>query len=305
MNAVITAGIKRALLAAGYYTRRLRAGQFPGVAVLCYHGVRDDAWPRATMMFENLHVRASELDAHCRLLRDMCHPISLREWRAAGSAGAPLPPRPVLLTFDDGYRSVFTLARPILQRYGIPAVVFLCSEPIERRQWFWHDAVARACGEAAVERLKAAPFAEWHRLREQCARHAEDDEPHAPLTIDEVQTLARDGGFEIAGHTAAHAILSRATAAQQRAQITDNVLRLAAWTGTPVTAFAYPNGRPQEDYTDETVDLVRKGGIDAAFTTRHGFSRPDEPTLERSRFFMLAGVSAGELAHRLDRSWRR
>jgi peptidoglycan/xylan/chitin deacetylase (PgdA/CDA1 family) len=305
MNAAVTSRIKRALLAAGYYRIRLRANRFPGVAVLCYHGVRDDHWPSGTMVFENLHVRARELEAHCRLLRQTCHPISLREWRAARAGDAALPARPVLLTFDDGYRTVFTLARPILQRYDIPAVAFVCSEPVEQRQWFWHDAVGREHGEAAAARAKTLPFAAWQRLREQCAKRAADDDPHAPLTIGDVHALARDGCVEVAGHTAAHAILARASRSEQHAQITDNKLRLEAWTGTPVHAFAYPNGQPREDYTSETVELVRESGVDTAFTTRHGFALPDEPTLERSRFFMLAGVSAAELAHRLTRSWRR
>ena len=43
---------------------------FPGVAVLCYHGVRADAWPPGTIPFEPLHVRAAELEGHCRLIRE-------------------------------------------------------------------------------------------------------------------------------------------------------------------------------------------------------------------------------------------
>jgi len=305
MRTLLTREAKRTLLCAGYYARRLRADRFPGVAVLCYHGVRDDRWAAGTMVFEDLHVRAGELEAHCRLLRETCQPISLTDWRTALRNGSSLPARPVLVTFDDGYRTVFTLARPLLQRYGIPAAVFVCSQPVERRRLFWHDAVAQACGEPEVQRLKAAPFNQWQTSCEQYAREAAGDDPHAPLTAAEVRALAATAGIEIGAHTVAHPILARASRAEQREQIQRNKTVLEQWTGGAVTAFAYPNGRPEVDYTKDTVELVKESGFALAFTTRHGFAGTAEPALEHSRFLMLAGISAAELAHRLCHSWRR
>ncbi len=295
--------MKAVLLAGGHYGRRLASDRFPGVAVLCYHGVRaDDAAPGA-MPFEGLHVRASELEVHCRLVRETCHPISIAEWRAALNGGPPLGDRPVLITFDDGYRSVLTLACPILERHGIPAVAFVCSDPAEGHRLLWYDAVARACGEAEVERIKAAPFAQWEAVA--AGAPADRDDPSAPLAVDEIQALAASPGLEIGGHTAGHPILARADRRQQLDQIRRNKQCLEAWTGRPVTAFAYPDGRPGHDYTAETASLVSDCGFDMAFTTSEGFARPGESPLERSRFVMLAGVSAPELAHRLTYSWRR
>lgn len=304
-RAAITHPIKRLLFAAGYYKRRLRRHSLPGVAVLCYHGVRGDDWPAGTMQWEQLHVREHELAAHCRLLRQFCDPISLADWRAARAGGPPLPARPVLVTFDDGYRSVATRARPILERFGIPAVVFACTEPIERRESFWHDAVLGAYGEAEVERAKTVTFAEWDALRTRCRRLVADDDAHAPLTVADLRALADTPGIEIAAHTAAHPILAHASVDEQRVQIERCKAQLEAWTGRPVTAFAYPNGRPRRDYTGATVGLVNAGGFTVAFTTRPGFARADTPALELPRFLMLSDVSAAELAHRLCFSWRR
>ena len=73
----------------------------------------------------------------------------------------------------------------------------------------------------------------------------------------------------------------------------------------PRVHFAYPNGRPGIDYNAETMAILRKAGIDMAFTTREEFARPDEPPLERSRFLMLDTLSASEVAHRLAYSWPR
>jgi peptidoglycan/xylan/chitin deacetylase (PgdA/CDA1 family) len=296
---------KQLLWTTGHYARRLRGDVFPGVAVLGYHGVRADDWSTRTMAFEELHVRARELDEHCRLLREYCHPISLSDWLAALDGGSSLPERPVLVTFDDGYRTVLSLAGPILQRYAIPAVVFACTDPIEQQQLFWHDAVAHARGEAAVASLKSVPFDEWQRVATECQLPAATEDPHAPLSIDELRVLATQPGIEIGSHTATHPILARASLTVQRAQVRQSKARLEAWIEKPVRAFAYPNGQPEQDYTRDTTQLVHASDFSVAFSTRAGFATVRESRWEYSRFLMLAGLSAAELAHRLCYSWRR
>jgi peptidoglycan/xylan/chitin deacetylase (PgdA/CDA1 family) len=304
MNRTVASLVKRSLLRTGYYPRRLRGDRFPGVAVLCYHGVRAGDQPRGAVPFDQLHVHAGELEAHCRLIRETCHPIGLAQWRAALAGGPPLPPRAVLFTFDDGYRAVYTHARPILERYAIPAVVFVCSDPVAERRLFWHDALARAHGESEVERAKRLPFGEWQALSAASSRPVEVGDASAPLTVSEIKALAGTL-VEIGAHTADHAILARADREEQRGQIARNKAQLEAWIGRPVRAFAYPNGRPGHDYTALSVALVEALGFDFAFTTRPAFASAGEPPLERSRFLMLAGISPAELAHRLSYSWRR
>ena len=46
--------------------------------------------------------------------------------------GAPLPPKPIILTFDDGYRDAYTDAFPLLQRYGMSGTFFLITSFIDR-----------------------------------------------------------------------------------------------------------------------------------------------------------------------------
>jgi peptidoglycan/xylan/chitin deacetylase (PgdA/CDA1 family) len=295
---------KRAALAAGHYRRALRRSALPGVAVLCYHGLRGDDWPAGAMPFENLHVRAAAFDAHCRVLRDCCDPISLDDWRAALAGMLPLPPRPVLVTFDDGYRSVATIAAPILAAHRMPAAVFVCSEPIATRTRFWFDQVAARDGEAAANAWKERDYGAW---LEACGRPAPvaDDDPCAPMREEDLHALARQPGIEIGAHTARHPILSRATPAQQREEVSRSRDAVARWIGRPVRAFAYPNGRPRVDYTAETVAIVRALEFDVAFTTGEAFATAAEPALERSRFMVLASITAQELLHRLAYSWPR
>ena len=297
--------VKDALMSWGLYARRLRQQVFPGVVVLNYHGVRRDIWPPSTMAFENLHVTVDTFEAHCRVLRDTCDPISLDDWRAARAGVRPLPPRPVLITFDDGYRTVLTLGVPVLRRFGLPAAVFVCSAPARARTMLWFDAVARTRGEAAVEPLKSASYEEWAALAASLAVPTPDDDPHALLTPVEIATLSAIDGIEVGAHTASHPILASASLAVQRREILENKDSLEHWTARRVSAFAYPNGRPGVDYTQESVDLVAELGFDFAFSTRPEFARPSDPPLEYPRFLVLAAVSATELAHRLCYAWPR
>lgn len=46
--------------------------------------------------------------------------------------GAPLPPEPVILTFDDGYRDAYTEAFPLLQEHGMSGIFFLTTGFIDR-----------------------------------------------------------------------------------------------------------------------------------------------------------------------------
>ena len=109
--------VKSGLLASGWYANRLGHDVFPGVLALCYHGIRASADVVDGIPFANLHVVADTFEEQCRMIADTCHPIDLATLRDAQVSGRSLPERPVLVTFDDGYRSVFELARPILLRH--------------------------------------------------------------------------------------------------------------------------------------------------------------------------------------------
>ena len=93
------------------------------VPVLMYHVVADPppgaAWP-------HLYVSTAELEAQVAWLqRRGFVGVTLSQVWANWHHGGRLPARPVVLTFDDGYRSVATRALPILRRRGWPAVLHL------------------------------------------------------------------------------------------------------------------------------------------------------------------------------------
>jgi len=300
----LTDTAKAGLLATRWYAHRLEHDSFPGVLVLCYHGVRSPSRSTDGIPFANLHVTEDTFEAHCRLIAETCHPIDLSTFVDARLAERPLPPRPVLVTFDDGYRSVFELARPLLRRYRIPAAVFVCSEPVREQRLFWFDAVARAAGEHAVDAVRALSDAERRATVAACETSASVDDPLAPMTSDHIRQLA-DEGFGIGAHTSSHAPLGQMSPALQHEELQSCRTTLESWTGQRVDSLAYPWGARRLDYSQQTVNIAEGLGFATAFTTKPDFARPNEPALERSRFVMLAAVSAAELAHRMACAWVR
>jgi peptidoglycan/xylan/chitin deacetylase (PgdA/CDA1 family) len=305
MKMAITAFAKKSLHMLGHYSRRLSKSKFGGVAVLCYHGVVSSRISDSQVPFRVLHVTDEELESHCRFLREECNPISLHSWKASLSGGPPLPPRPVLVTFDDGYRSVFTLARPILQKYSIPTVIFVCSDPVEKRQLLWYDAAARSIGESRVDAVGRLPYAKWQEACGKFDMWVSEDDPTSLLSVDEIKTLAAIAGIEIGGHTTTHVRLTTASREEQHRQVIRNKQRLEEWTGTTIRAFAYPNGLPVADYDSDSIAAVKAAGYEFAFTTVQKFAGGNQRFFEVPRFLMLAGISVPELAHRLCYSWPR
>lgn len=59
--------------------------------------------------------------------------IGLAQLRHARQTGQPLPAKPALLTFDDGYADSFTLLFPLLQKYRVPALIFLITDFIGQK----------------------------------------------------------------------------------------------------------------------------------------------------------------------------
>ena len=98
------------------------------VPILMYHYV--GPLPRdADSLRTGLTVRPEAFRAQLNHLRDEGYsPIVFRQLYAALADGTPLPARPVILSFDDGYRGHFTTVFPLLEEYGYQATFFIISE---------------------------------------------------------------------------------------------------------------------------------------------------------------------------------
>jgi len=145
----------------------LAAGEVP---VFVFHGVEPDAFARKLEHLARNGYRTLSIDEYVGVLR--------------GSTPAPL--RAVLLTFDDGRGSVWSVAAPLLKRHGMHAVVFLVPGRVREQAPgpTWDDVSAGLADRTAV-----------------LARERGDG---ALMSWPEIEALARGGLFDFQSHTLLH-----------------------------------------------------------------------------------------------------
>ncbi|MGD3107453.1 polysaccharide deacetylase family protein [Streptomyces sp. YGL11-2] len=131
-------------------------------------------------------------------------PLTTGALAAAWRDGGPLPSRPVLITFDDGYAGVHRHALPVLARHGYPATLFAATG--------------------------------WLR-----GRHATGSAPDTMLGWDEIRELAA-AGVEIGGHSHHHPSLDAVGEERLWQEVARCREIIAEETGTAPESFAYPYG---------------------------------------------------------------
>ena len=125
--------------------------------VLSYHDIRDDVARKGDP--DVYAISTQNFAAHLDWLSGHGYrPVSLTEVQAAARGERPLPAKAVLLTFDDGLRSVYTHAFPLLRSYGYPALVAVVTS--------WVDLPAGAQVDYGPRPFTSDDFLTWEQLRE-------------------------------------------------------------------------------------------------------------------------------------------
>ena len=104
------------------------------VPILLYHYVSEPP-PGANIVRREISVAPAQFEEHLRYLRDAGFTtISLRELVYHLALGTPLPDKPIVITFDDGYADNYTNAYPLLRKYGFKATFFVITDFIDQER---------------------------------------------------------------------------------------------------------------------------------------------------------------------------
>ena len=120
------------------------------VPVLMYHHISDV--PRdATPMRRDLTVTPAAFRAQLAWLQVHGYTtVTTGDVRTALDGGTPLPPHPVVLTFDDGYADAFDVALPLLREFRAVGVFFVVVNLLDRDGYLTRDQV-RALSDAGMD----------------------------------------------------------------------------------------------------------------------------------------------------------
>ncbi len=254
--------------------------------ILVYHKVSPDPHPYFAPTPPDV------FEWQMRFLREHYCPMDLEELVERMRLG-DIPQRAVAVTFDDGYRDNYEYAFPVLEKYGLPATIFLATGAIDNRMVLWHDRVFDAFRFATVRRAR---LRSWDgrelsvtvpALREvlRRAKYLPEGEklsfveeieealqpappgPSAPrmLSWDLVREM-HAAGVRFGSHTVRHAILTTLDTEQLRRELHDSRRAIKEELRAPARLFAYPNGQ-EGDFDDASVTAVKLAGYAGAATS--------------------------------------
>lgn len=297
------------------------------IAILEYHGFSD------TDLHENLencasnHLFIGNFRKQARFLKKYCNVVSLHAALEMLHSGRTIPRRTVVLTIDDGFQSIYSLAFPVLMEFGMPATVFCATNFIRDKNYLWGDRlefILNATKENRIvfshggetitlpfstlsERRKAITLikavlkrgdpalipASVRKMEEdlKLSLDAAPDAPalYQPLDMVSIAAMKTSGLVSIGSHTASHVILSRCSAGQVEKELKESKAFLETALETPVDLFCYPNGK-EGDFNEETGNMVRRCGYVCALTTVDGMNTSKTDSYELRRYWVRSSI---------------
>jgi peptidoglycan/xylan/chitin deacetylase (PgdA/CDA1 family) len=276
----------------------LRRRTVPKFAILGYHRVGTKGIP----LFSRLD--PSEFEAQMRYLKKHYRVVPLEQLCRELREAQPVKPT-IAVTFDDGYRDLYTYAFPVLQKYQIPATVYLIGRCMETGEVPWYDRIFLALKTAPGETLDVhldATFrfkfqsaqdrvgAAWEiicylrsipddRRRAWCAGFEKEIQlPEAELegrmlNWDQVRAL-HQGGISFGAHTMSHPAVSQLEPSAFDMELRQSRRLLEEALGAPMPDFAYPFGKTT-DQSPAAEEFLARCGYRSAVTTIEGYNTPN------------------------------
>jgi len=264
-----------------------------------------------------LFVEASTFEMHMRELGQFCEMVPLEAMRGRFERGGR---RLCAVTFDDGWLDIYETAVPILQKYQIPATVFLPVAMIGTTRWFWFESLMNLArltrkngrGHSFVNyfrrtvprwakpglsvealltltsELKCFPANELDPLILGAYRELGEKFPRRKIVLgwQEVTELG-ESGVSFGSHGLNHYILPMVNTHIKKEEIFQSMQILKNKGVSTVPYFSYPNG----DWDDETLEMLSEAGYKGALTTRLGNNSSKTPPFPLNRVSMHEDIS--------------
>jgi peptidoglycan/xylan/chitin deacetylase (PgdA/CDA1 family) len=172
-------------------------------------------------------------------------PITLDNLLEYRSGRGPLPSRPIIITFDDGFQDIVEYAVPILQARSFTAVFYLVAGLVGKSSHWILPELGIEC-----------PLMDWNAARQ----------------------LER-GGFQCGSHTMSHPRLVTLDPAACSHELLQSRCLLEDRLGYEVRHLAYPFG----SFNNRVRAIVAEAGYRSACSTQKGLSGPDDDRLALHR----------------------
>ena len=260
--------------------------------VLTYHRVGGASCQSAG--YARMTVPRQAFALQIEFLAKNYHLISLKRVLEALTTGRQLPPKSVLITFDDAYLDFQESAWPVLKTHRAPAVLFVPTAYPDSSIPFWWDRISAAVyqtsrttvkigdtrlplrqsqdREGAVSSLmkvvKSLPHSEAMNYVDSLVQKlGEPKLEKLTLGWQALRELVADG-LEVAPHSRTHPLMNRVSVERACDEAVRSRKDLERELGFSPPVFAYPGG----SFTDEVVRILEERNFRLAFTTVRGIN---------------------------------
>lgn len=322
---IIVKIIKLLLSVCTYYSglllliRKIRA-EDRGIKILAYHRIND-------AQFDPLGMRVTigNFEKQVRFLKKKYNIISLQQALDFLKDGKIIPRNSLVITFDDGYEDNYLYAYPILNKYKIPATIFLTVQAIEQKRMIWLDVILETFKKTARPNVDLRKFnlkyyeLDSHQKKKKAikdviayakqlslesrnnfinemvlllnVKEEERDGGYSLLSWEEVICMSKDGiGFGSHGMT--HTILTNLSLEAAEYEIKQSKLVIKERIGIDIDLFAYPNGGRQ-DFNSDVGILLKKNGYVASCSLLQGMNDRATDHFALRRLCVTEGSSLG------------
>jgi poly-beta-1,6-N-acetyl-D-glucosamine N-deacetylase len=209
------------------------------------------------LLYHDISVENASL--HFQFLKDKYNIIPLQTFIKAHKENKvkDLPPKSIVITFDDGYKDNYKLL-PVLKKMHVPITIFLCSHIICTNRNYWFNQNTKDLSVDKLKRMK-----NQDRLNLLKSRGFEEDkefDERFALSYNEIMEMSDYVDFQ--SHSAFHSCLPYCTDQESECEIINSKNKLEQLFNFKITSFAYPQGL----YSEREIEFLKKNGYEAGLT---------------------------------------
>ena len=269
--------------------------------ILGYHRILESADPHGFHFdVELISATAEAFRRQMAWLRRHYQPIRFDQFLEYAESGRQLPPRAVLVTFDDGYDDNYRIAYPILRELDMSAMFFVSTGHIESGLPYTYDWLVhmlsctprnrvelprigetwelpasrqqrRQLASRLLDRMKSLDALDQEQLVAELERTLDmPRHPHVdcqPMSWTQLREM-QQGGMEIGSHGIHHRMLGKLPDDEMRNEVSGSKLQLERELQVGIDAISYPVGSA-DAFSDEVELEARKAGyrVGCSYTT--------------------------------------
>lgn len=272
--------------------------------VLMYHRVLPADLIKKSNSNKGIIVKQNIFEKQIKFLKKKFQIIDLENFELFLNVEQKYSKPVCLLTFDDGWGDNYTYAFPILQKYKVPAVIFLSYNFIEGEEPFWQEKINRYLKQKAkgltreekkifhlkfmsnckldkskflnfvntdlfehelFKQLKLLNYNQLQNILEYCKIEDVDYFPDVFLNWDQISEMNKNQ-ISFASHGLDHKILTNIPNDDKEIEISKSKKKIENKIKNKVSSFSFPNG----NYDNSCIEFLKKHKYQFAFTINDG-----------------------------------